>query len=166
MPPRKAKPYASSHQSHAKFPIYTTTQVFYDLSASSALPSWALLMLLPNWEYTNLLATCSILISCFGYLFLLVKNSAEANGGFDSLERVIRMFHHSSPNVLAAAWIHYLGFDLFVGMWINKQCLELDTHLVFRVLFLFSTLMLGPSGLLFFVVYRAMVTESLPGAFF
>src|SRR4051794_12968624 len=39
-------------------------------------------------------------------------------GGFDSIASVQRLF--AVPGVLTAGWLHYLAFDLFVGVWIAE----------------------------------------------
>ena len=40
-------------------------------------------------------------------------------GGFGSLAEVRQLFER--PGLLAAGWLHYLAFDLFVGTWIARD---------------------------------------------
>lgn len=48
-------------------------------------------------------------------LFLSQLASMPEGADFGSLAQISAMF--SNPYVLAAGWIHYLAFDLFVGAW-------------------------------------------------
>jgi hypothetical protein len=56
----------------------------------------------------------------------------------------------------AAAWTHMLALDLFAGTWIYRECRRLDAPDWVRVPSLFGTLMAGPLGLLFFLIWRAL----------
>ena len=47
------------------------------------------------------------------YAILIVFFFAGAEGGFDTLENVQKLF--TSPWAALAGWIHYLAFDLFMG---------------------------------------------------
>ena len=47
------------------------------------------------------------------YAILIVFFFAGAEGGFDTLDNVQKLF--TSPWVALAGWIHYLAFDLFMG---------------------------------------------------
>lgn len=40
----------------------------------------------------------------------------RGEGGFGSLDEVRALF--AVPGLLVAGWVHYLAFDLFVGVWI------------------------------------------------
>lgn len=51
-------------------------------------------------------------------------------------------------------WIHYLAFDLFVGLWVARNA---DRHFYSRIVqipLLFLIFMLGPLGLLMYVILR------------
>jgi hypothetical protein len=65
-----------------------------------------------------------------------------------------------SPAGATIAWVHFLAFDLFVGRWIylDSQERRVSAWLLAPVLFL--TLMLGPAGLLFYLVIRSVVAVS------
>ena len=43
-------------------------------------------------------------------------------GGFGSLAEVRQLFER--PGLLAAGWLHYLAFDLFVGTWIARDAAQ------------------------------------------
>jgi hypothetical protein len=71
-------------------------------------------------------------------------------GGFGSLAEVRQLFDR--PGLLAAGWLHYLAFDLFVGTWIARRggALGLPHALVLPCLLL--TFVFGPAGLLAFAL--------------
>jgi hypothetical protein len=87
------------------------------------------------------------------YGYLLFSDLPGAEGGFGSLEDINRLFQN--PNLLLAAWFHYLAFDLFVGSWEvrDSQKLGISHWLVLPCLFL--TFLLGPLGLLIYLCFRA-----------
>lgn len=130
---------------------------------------------------SNLLALCGWLV-LFSSVFLSVKVSCIAarvipavlavlysvlmlrllpfeGGGFGSLASLTKLF--AQPEIALAGWIHYLVFDLFVGAWqvqtANRQ--QLPGVLLLPALLL--TMLLGPLGLLFFLVARYVVVSRL-----
>ena len=87
------------------------------------------------------------------YVALLVPGLAESEGSFSSIEGVRSLF--ASDSALAAGWLHYLAFDLFVGTWIARDSVRRDVHGLLVLPCLASTLMFGPAGLLLYLLLRA-----------
>ena len=58
------------------------------------------------------------------------------------------------PDGATIGWVHFLAFDVFVARWayLDSQARSLSAWLMAPVLFL--TLMLGPMGLLVYLVLR------------
>ncbi len=85
---------------------------------------------------------------------LLFASHGMGDGGYDSLAAVQRLL--AAPPLLAAGWLHYLAFDLFVGAWIAERAgvLGLPHWLVLPLLAL--TFMFGPAGLLAFAAVRLL----------
>ncbi|MCF8471636.1 MAG: DUF4281 domain-containing protein [Sphingomonadaceae bacterium] len=76
---------------------------------------------------------------------------------FTTLAGVMALF--DSPGGATIGWIHYLAFDLFVGIWIARNA---DAHKISRWLqvpILFFTLMAGPIGLLLYLLLRQLKGE-------
>ena len=73
-------------------------------------------------------------------------------GGVGSLAQVRQLF--DQPGLLAAGWLHYLAFDLFVGTWIARRAGELDLPHALAVPCLLLTFMFGPAGLLAFAALQ------------
>jgi Domain of unknown function (DUF4281) len=71
---------------------------------------------------------------------------------FTELSGIMAIFQ--SKGGATVGWIHYLAFDLFVGLWIARNA---DRHGYFRWLqvpILFFTLMAGPLGLVLYLLLR------------
>jgi hypothetical protein len=80
----------------------------------------------------------------------------RAEGGFDSLPNVMRLF--TKPEIALAGWIHYLAFDLLVGAWEVRTAREDRIPFILVVPCLLLTFLFGPAGYLAFVSLRAART--------
>jgi uncharacterized membrane protein YcfT len=69
-----------------------------------------------------------------------------------SLEAVRTGF--SRDGVLLLGWVHYLVFDLFIGAWMVRDARRVGVVHVLIIPSLVLTLMLGPIGLLTYVLIR------------
>ena len=76
-----------------------------------------------------------------------------ADGGFDSLAAVGRLF--DVPALLAAGWLHFLAFDLFVGAWIAERAGAFGVPHLLILPLLALTFLFGPAGFLAYAVLRA-----------
>ena len=65
--------------------------------------------------------------------------------------------------VFAAAWIHYLAFDMVVGAWIARDAVRLGLPWPLRTLALVFTFLLGPVGLLLHLVTRRILRGGSAG---
>ena len=73
-------------------------------------------------------------------------------GGFGSIGEVRALF--ANDNALAAGWLHYLAFDLFVGSWIAELGLKARVPALLLIACLACTFLLGPTGLVLFIILR------------
>ena len=64
------------------------------------------------------------------------------------------MVAFSAPHIVAAGWIHFLIFDLFVGAWEARDAQRRGVPHLLLVPCLIVTLMIGPVGLLLYVLVR------------
>jgi hypothetical protein len=102
------------------------------------------------WPFAQLLAPALLAIA---YLLLLLGGrDALAQGGFGSIEEVRALFAHDAA--LAAGWLHYLAFDLFVGAWITRDGLARGLHPLLILPALPLTFLFGPTGLLLYLALR------------
>jgi hypothetical protein len=72
----------------------------------------------------------------------------------------------TDQRVALAGWIHYLAFDLFVGLWIAARSDELRISRLVQAPVLVVTFMFGPLGFLLFQSIRLGLSSpaSVPSA--
>jgi hypothetical protein len=63
--------------------------------------------------------------------------------------------------VFAAAWTHYLVFDMVVGAWIARDSVRLGMPWVLRTAALVLTFLAGPVGFLLHVLGRAALRKTV-----
>ena len=139
----------------------------FDVASWIALPGWLLLVFLPRWRWTQTI-TAGVLPAILAviYLVLFILHFGRVEQGFDafgSLAGVQAAF--TIEGMLLAGWIHYLAFDLFVGSWEVRDAQRSGLHHLLVLPCLFLTLMMGPVGLLLYLVLRGAVARRfrIPG---
>jgi hypothetical protein len=122
---------------------------------------WILLIFLPKWKYTQILILNGIVVLfavLYAYLFSKDITSFDPNS-FSTLENVKALFQND--NAVAAGWIHYLAFDLFVGAYVVKESQKLEiSRWVYTVILPF-TFMFGPVGYLLFFITKTVKSKSI-----
>lgn len=130
----------------------------FDWASRLALVAWLLLVIHPFWQWSTLAVSIIISLLCalYAYLIFLGKRhdlaGAPSGGGFSSLYGVMKLF--KNPRGTLAGWVHYLAFDLFVGLFIVLDAQQQNISHWYLMPILLLTLMLGPSGLLVYVLLR------------
>ena len=128
----------------------------------AVLPAWLLLVVLPHHRFTQLIVHAiwvPLLLGPF-YIWALFFGPPAAEGaGFGSLEGVMLLFQ--SPMAVLGGWIHYLIFDLFIGAWIVRDARRQGINHWFIVPLLFVTLMVGPAGLMLYLLLRLGMKRTL-----
>jgi len=121
-----------------------------------AMPMWLLLILLPKWKGTRFLIDYKVIPIVLSLVYAIyIFQAVQAGGGMDfsSLDSVMELF--TKEKAVLAGWVHYLAFDLLVGMWMVNQNRELGIHQLLMAPCLLGTFMLGPVGFLLFMILRA-----------
>ena len=121
-----------------------------------ALLSWLVLLVAPRFIVTRkvILSGAIPLLLSAAYLILIVMFFGKAEGGFDSLKNVMTLF--TNEWAALAGWIHYLAFDLLVGIWEVKDSETRGISHWFVIPCLILTFLLGPIGFLLYSVLRAV----------
>ena len=134
-------------------------QVF-SLANSAALLSWIALIFLPRWSvlFATLRWGVVGLLSALYAVLVSVFFFRVEGGGYFSLAAVETLF--KSSEVVLAGWVHYLAFDLFVGLWIAARSDEIGLSRLIQAPILLATFMFGPVGYLFFIFVRATQRRS------
>lgn len=132
----------------------TAAQIF-SLANYMVMPMWLLLVFLPKWKVTRFLIDYKVipLLLASIYAIYIIK-AFQIGGGMDfgSLKSVMSLF--TEENAVLAGWVHYLAFDLLVGMWMVDQNRKLGIHQVLMVPCLLGSFMLGPLGFLLFMILK------------
>ncbi len=133
-------------------------------ASQAAMLGWLALILMPRWRPLvaalryGLVGLLSLAYAALVFAFFF---RAEG-GGFNSIAEVRALF--MSDPVLLAGWLHYLAFDLFVGIWIALRADAIGLNRLLQAPILLATFMFGPVGLLIFYACRAMPARfALPG---
>ena len=122
----------------------------FSVANTTALVSWIVLILLPRaLVLRRLVQVLAVGGLCVAYAVLIqLSFFSVEGGGFSSLASVQRIFE--VPEVALAGWIHYLAFDLFVGLWIAQRADSMRLSRWLQAPVLVVTFMFGPIGLMLF----------------
>jgi len=82
----------------------------------------------------------------------LIDGGSSATPDFTSLAGVQQLL--STPGGATVGWIHYLAFDLFVGIWVARNADKYGFARWLQVPILLFVLMLGPLGLILYLLLR------------
>ena len=142
--------------------------MIFGLANAGALLGWVILALAPKRERVVpfvFFAGAVLLLCLYAGLIIPLMAGWISDGGpmgrppadFTTLAGVMALF--DSPGGATIGWIHYLAFDLFVGIQIARNA---DAHKISRWLqapILFFTFMAGPIGLLLYLLLRVFIGE-------
>lgn len=132
------------------------TADLFNLSNAAVLPFWALMILLPNWNWTRQIMSSMLyfvpLILLYVYFISgsLNADSAAALAN-PKLADIARFF--GEETAAATGWTHFLVMDLFVGRWVyweGQRTGVWSRHSILLCLFA------GPLGLLSHIVTAAI----------
>jgi len=126
-----------------------------------AMISWIILIVAPRWIVTRkiILSGAIPLLLSTAYLILIVLFFGKSEGGFDSLPNVMKLFTNEWS--VLAGWIHYLAFDLFVGIWEVKDAQAKNISHWFVIPCLILTFLLGPIGFLLYSILRVFLAKEV-----
>lgn len=134
----------------------TPSEVF-SIVNMMAFPMWLLMIILPKWKVTKFLIDYKIIPLLLSIIYAIYIINSMLTGpamDFGSLESVMGLF--TVENAVLAGWVHYLAFDLLVGMWMLDQNKELKIHPLLMAPCLIGTFMIGPIGFIVFTGVRAL----------
>jgi Domain of unknown function (DUF4281) len=149
--------------------LFMQWETIFSIANTWPLIFWLLLAFGPRTEkMARLVLFGGILPLAVTYAVLLpmimtgVIDAVGPDGGsvdFTQLAGVMALF--DSKGGATIGWIHYLAFDLFVGLWVARNA---DVHKIARwmqVPILFFVLMAGPFGLVLYLLLR-FTRKSVP----
>jgi len=118
-----------------------------------AMPMWILMIFLPKWKITMYLVdykVIPIILSLIYAVYIFISLREGGGMDFGSLASVMELF--TAEDAVLAGWVHYLAFDLLVGMWILDKSKKMEIHHLLIIPCLLGAFMLGPIGFLLFII--------------
>ncbi len=101
----------------------------------------------------------TLLLALFYVVNVLLLWGEKPGVDFSSLQGVANGFTHLGH--LLSGWVHYLAFDLFIGAWQVQRAKETGIHHAVLIPCLLFTFMLGPIGLVLFIVVQSIKLRKL-----
>ena len=140
--------------------------IAFKVGGQLAILAWLMLLislfverLRPVAERAAWIVVPALLAIAYG-LLIWTGFAESTGGGFGSIEQVRALF--ASDSALAAGWLHYLAFDLFVGGWIVADGLRRNIPALLILPCLPLTFLFGPLGLLLFLLLRLAFARRQP----
>lgn len=134
-------------------------ELIFTITATMSLTGWATLLIYPFAPFVIDKITGILLPLLLGLAYASMAHVffSGLDGGYDSLASVVLLFEN--PVAVMAGWIHYLAFDLFIGAWQARDARinGISHYMIFPALLL--TLILGPLGLIVFMVTKFIVLK-------
>ena len=138
-------------------------ETIFSIAGNITMVGWLLLILVPYWKYTRPIVQWGvipiIMSLLYAWLVFFAPGGSFDFSSFGSLEGVMGLF--TDPKATLAGWVHYLAFDLWVGSWEVGDAKTRGINRWLVVPCLFFTFMLGPVGLLLYLVLRAFMTKKV-----
>lgn len=133
-----------------------TPDFLFTLANLAAFAGWALLLVAPRWSLTRRLVRSGglPLLLAFAYVLLIGSHylGHASEGGFSTLAEVATLFR--DPWALLAGWVHYLCFDMSIGIWETHDAQKRGVPHLLLVPVLLLTFLFGPLGLLLYALLR------------
>jgi heme A synthase len=137
-----------------------TPETIFQLCSGIALLGWLTLLFLSPFilEVDKLVIGTAITLLAIIYAWLIFGHfDFSATGKFGTLAGVMELF--TDKALVTAGWVHYLAFDLLTGTWIKRNGSKHHIAHVLLIPCLLLTFMLGPVGLLLFLIIRWLKTR-------
>ena len=125
-----------------------------------AMVGWVVLLIIsPFWSgFDKFLIGIIITLFAIVYAWLIFQVFTPGDfEKFSSLNGVMELF--TNKTAVTAGWVHYLAFDLLTGIWIKKNAQKYNIHHLILIPCLLLTFMLGPIGLLLYLLVRSVKTK-------
>lgn len=132
----------------------------FSISNNLALAGWLVLLIIsPFWfNADKLIIGIIVTLLAIVYTWLIAQSfHADDFAKFGSLDGIMELF--TNKTAVAAGWVHYLAFDLMLGTWIKKNAEKQGIPHWVLIPILLCTFMLGPFGLLLYLLVRFIKTK-------
>jgi hypothetical protein len=139
-------------------------ETFFQFANTLALAAWIALVLFPGKKLVSGVL-CAVVVPGFlalAYAAVIAWKLASNGlppGDVMTLAGLRDVF--SDDWVFAAAWTHYLVFDMVVGAWIARDSVRLGIPWLLRTVALVLTFLAGPVGFLVHIVGRGVLKKAI-----
>jgi hypothetical protein len=139
-------------------------ETFFQFTNMLALAAWIALVLFPGKKLVSGVL-CAVFVPgllALAYAAVIAWKLASNGlppGDVMTLAGLRDVF--SDDWVFAAAWTHYLVFDMVVGAWIARDSVRLGMPWLLRTVALGLTFLAGPVGFLVHIVGRLMLRKTI-----
>lgn len=139
-------------------------QTFFQVTNTVALLAWIALILAPGKRLiSNILCATVVpgLLAC-GYAGVIGWQLASGGPPPEDLATIDGLQQLFSDDwAFAAAWTHYLAFDMVVGAWVARDAVRLGIPWPLRSVALLLTFLAGPVGFLLHLIARGSLRQQL-----
>ena len=136
---------------------------FFQFTNTLALLAWIALVLFPGKKLVSSVL-CAVVVpgllalAYAGVIGWKLATNGPPPGDVMTLAGLREIFRDDW--VFAAAWTHYLAFDMVVGAWIARDSVSLGMPCLFRTFALVLTFLAGPVGFLIHIVGRGVLRRT------
>lgn len=133
----------------------------FALASILVFPAWLLLILVPGWKWTRIVAAyITPAVLGVAWATLMAGQFTPHGGGLGSLDQLREMAR--DPFILVAVWLHNLILDVFLGAWEVRDAQRLGVPHRYVIPCLIVTFLAGPVGLLVYFTVRVAVVRRVP----
>jgi hypothetical protein len=136
---------------------------FFQFTNTLALLAWIALVLFPGKKLVSSVL-CAVVVPgllALAYASVIgwkLATNGPPPGDVMTLAGLREIFRDDW--VFAAAWTHYLAFDMVVGAWIARDSVSLGMPWLLRTVALVLTFLAGPVGFLIHIVGRGVLRRA------
>jgi hypothetical protein len=139
-------------------------ETFFQSTNTLALAAWIALVLFPGKKLVSGVLCAVVVPGLLALAYAAVIAWKLASNGLPpgdvmTLTGLRDVFRDDW--VFAAAWTHYLVFDMVVGAWIARDSVKLGIPWLLRTVALVLTFLAGPVGFLLHVVGRGVLRKTI-----
>lgn len=142
-------------------------ETIFEYANIYAMVCWLILGFAPKREHglpLLFMAGCGLLALTYAALIVglmggMLDPAGPRSQDFSSLAGVMGLF--DSKGGATIGWIHYLAFDLFVGIWAARNADRRGIARWMQIPVLFFIFMLGPLGLVLYLILRTFAGKGV-----
>lgn len=131
-------------------------ELLFTISNLVILPFWALMILLPHWSVTKRIISSPLIAipTALMYAALVLPQAGTLLASLTnpSLSDIATLL--GTPAGALIAWAHFVTFDLLTGRWAYLESRDRNYNALLMAPVLFFILMLGPFGLVLYLIVR------------